>query len=158
MCQDQARKSVVLRDVDPEGPSARWCLDRYYAELDARFEGGFDPGNSGYAGAGDGSQTRTVLACEGDSPVGCASLIWSTLEVGEIKRMWVSPSARGHGIARLMLGHLEDVARAAGLKMLHLDTNRVLPEAQALYRKAGYRDIPRYSDNPYAHHWFGKDL
>ena len=38
-----------------------------------------------------------------------------------------------------------------------LDTNRSLAEAQALYRKAGYRDTERYNDNPYADFWFEKE-
>jgi hypothetical protein len=41
---------------------------------------------------------------------------------------------------------------------IRLDTNRALPEARALYRKSGYGEIARYSDNPYAHHWFEKRL
>jgi hypothetical protein len=39
-----------------------------------------------------------------------------------------------------------------------LDTNGSLGEAIALYRRSGYRDIERYNDNPYAEHWFAKDL
>jgi ribosomal protein S18 acetylase RimI-like enzyme len=39
-----------------------------------------------------------------------------------------------------------------------LDTNRSLVEAQALYRKLGYREIGRYNDNPYADHFFEKRL
>lgn len=39
-----------------------------------------------------------------------------------------------------------------------LDTNESLVEAIAMYERAGYQQIERYSDNPYAHHWFAKDL
>ena len=76
----------------------------------------------------------------------------------EIKRMWVAPEARGLGIARRLLEALEDQARGAGMKRLVLDTNRSLLEAQAMYRKAGYRARERYNDNPYADFWFEKDL
>jgi ribosomal protein S18 acetylase RimI-like enzyme len=41
---------------------------------------------------------------------------------------------------------------------VRLDTNGTLAEAQALYRKAGYREIERYNDNPYADFWFEKIL
>jgi hypothetical protein len=34
----------------------------------------------------------------------------------------------------------------------------VLVEAIAMYRRAGYREIPRYNDNPYARLWFEKAL
>jgi hypothetical protein len=53
---------------------------------------------------------------------------------------------------------LEALARGAKIETLRLDTNRVLVEAQAMYRGQGYRDIPRYNDNPNAHHWFEKKL
>ena len=45
-----------------------------------------------------------------------------------------------------------------GLATIRLDTNKALVEAHALYRKAGYREVARFNDNPYAHHWFEKAL
>ena len=78
--------------------------------------------------------------------------------VGEIKRMWVSPDARGMGVARRILARLEQAARENGWTLVRLDTNRTLAEAQLMYRKAGYREIPRYNDNPYADYWFEKEL
>jgi ribosomal protein S18 acetylase RimI-like enzyme len=72
--------------------------------------------------------------------------------------MWTAPEARGQGVARRVLHELEALARDAGIETLRLDTNRVLVEAQAMYRRAGYREIPRYNDNPYAHHWFERNL
>ena len=53
---------------------------------------------------------------------------------------------------------LEDTARELGWKRVRLDTNRALKEAQTMYRKAGYHEIGRYNDNPYADYWFEKDL
>jgi ribosomal protein S18 acetylase RimI-like enzyme len=44
------------------------------------------------------------------------------------------------------------------LHTVRLDTNKALPEALRLYRSAGYREIARFNDNPYAHHWFEKTL
>jgi GNAT superfamily N-acetyltransferase len=129
----------------------------YYKELAERFEGGFDPASKAYAGP-ETSTTYFALVQTDGEPVGCASLVWSDKTVGEIKRMWVSPSARGQGIAKRLLEHIESVARTEGLAAIRLDTNKALTEAHALYRHAGYRDIPRYNDNLYAHHWFGKEL
>ncbi len=157
---DQSRRveavAVELLPVDPDSDAARWCLEQYYRELVERFQGGFDPHVKAYAGAP--SHVHCIVAWRQGAAVGCGSLVWSGLTVGEIKRMWVAPDARGLGIARRLLMGLEDVARAAGLRAVRLDTNRVLSEAHALYRKAGYAEIARYSDNPYAHHWFGKTL
>jgi ribosomal protein S18 acetylase RimI-like enzyme len=72
--------------------------------------------------------------------------------------MWVAPSSRGQGIAQRLLEALEAHAVAMDLDTLRLDTNRNLTEARALYARNGYREIPRYNDNPYADHWFEKRL
>ena len=78
--------------------------------------------------------------------------------IGEIKRMWVAPSARGLGLAHRILQATEELARQAGLQKIQLDTNRSLGEARLLYLKNGYTEIPAYNDNPYAHYWFEKSL
>ena len=72
--------------------------------------------------------------------------------------MWVSPSARGLGLGRRLLSELERLAADHGVRRLRLETNRNLTEAIALYRSAGYRDVPAFNDEPYAHHWFEKTL
>jgi GNAT superfamily N-acetyltransferase len=56
----------------------------------------------------------------------------------EVKRMYVAPSARRRGLARIMLGHLESSARAAGADVMILETGTAQPEAMALYVAAGY--------------------
>jgi ribosomal protein S18 acetylase RimI-like enzyme len=92
------------------------------------------------------------------SHIGCGAL--HTLEpgVGEIKRMWVAPQARGLGVARRLLDALEGHARKLGMGRVRLDTNRALTQAQSMYRKAGYCEIERFNDNPYADFWFEKEL
>lgn len=154
------KASIEIAEVSAESTEAQRCLKLYYEELDRRFDGGFDPSVKAYAGTVTPTMPRTyfALARTGGEVAGCGSLIWSDLHAGEIKRMWVAPEARRLGVSRRILDHLESVARREGLAMLRLDTNRALAEAQALYRSAGYSEIPRYSDNPYAHHWFGKTL
>ena len=47
-------------------------------------------------------------------------------------------------------------ARELGVRTLRLETNRTLKEAQALYRKCGYREVEPFNDEPYAHRWFEK--
>lgn len=76
----------------------------------------------------------------------------------EIKRMYVLPEARSRGLARRLLSELEDVAQALGYERVRLDTGDPQPHARALYRSAGYRDIPDYNDNGYASYWGEKDL
>ena len=91
-------------------------------------------------------------------PVGCGALKRLDAREGEVKRVWTSPDARGLGVASRMMDRLEQLAREVGFAVVKLDTNRTLVEAQAMYHKRGYRTIERYNDNPYAHHWFEKDL
>jgi GNAT superfamily N-acetyltransferase len=62
----------------------------------------------------------------------------------EIKRMYVVPAARGRGLARAMLAHLERTAVAAGADVAVLETGTRQPEAIALYESAGYRPIPGF--------------
>jgi ribosomal protein S18 acetylase RimI-like enzyme len=42
--------------------------------------------------------------------------------------------------------------------MIRLETQKSLTEAQRLYRSCGYREVPRFNDEGYAHHWFEKRL
>lgn len=78
----------------------------------------------------------------------------------EIKRMYVTPAARGAGLARRMLAELERTAGAAGHRRVILETGSKQPEAVALYRSAGYSEIPAfgyYACTPHSMH-FGKVL
>jgi ribosomal protein S18 acetylase RimI-like enzyme len=72
--------------------------------------------------------------------------------------MWVDPSVRGLGVGRRLLTELERRARAAGTRVLRLETNRSLAEAIALYRASGFVEVPAFNREPYAHHWFEKKL
>ena len=88
--------------------------------------------------------------------VGCGAFRTLQAGIGEIRRMWVAPQTRGLGIARSILERLEREAWQRGLRAVRLDTNAALTEALRLYRSAGYGEIARFNDNPYAHHWFEK--
>ena len=72
--------------------------------------------------------------------------------------MWVAESARGLGVGRRILTELEQLAATSGVRTVRLETNRTLIEAIGLYRSAGYVEVPAFSDEPYAHHWFEKRL
>ena len=74
----------------------------------------------------------------------------------EIKRMWVARDARGHGIGRRLLEELEKRVVESGATVAHLETNASLVEAIAMYRKAGYREVEPFNDEPFADHWFEK--
>jgi GNAT superfamily N-acetyltransferase len=151
---------IELEVVDPAHPDAQHCLRAYLAEIDARFDTGFDPDRSLPAGLDELSPPAglLVVARRGGEPVGCAGLKLHGDEPAELKRMWVAVPARGLGLARRLLADVEARAAAHGAPALRLDTNRTLAEAISLYRSAGFREIDAYNDEPYAHHWFEKDL
>ncbi len=78
----------------------------------------------------------------------------------EVKRMYVVPRARGRGLARLMLAHLERTAGEAGAEAMVLETGIEQPEAIALYLSSGYTAIPGfgfYRESPISR-CFGRSL
>jgi DNA-binding MarR family transcriptional regulator/GNAT superfamily N-acetyltransferase len=145
---------------DPRDPAARACLRAYEEELARRFDGGFDPARS--ISAGDHEMTPPeglfLVALLHGEPAGCGALKFHPGAPAEVKRMWVSPSVRGLGLGRRLLAELETQAAAHGVRVLRLETNQTLTEAVALYRSAGYREVPAFNDEPYAHHWFEKAI
>jgi GNAT superfamily N-acetyltransferase len=86
----------------------------------------------------------TALAIgPGDRPVGLAAL----RRLGsdwEVKRVVVLAEARGQGVGRLLMAHLEKFATAHDIRRLILQTGDRQPDAVALYRKLGYVPIPIY--------------
>ena len=150
--------AVQIEAEAPDTDDAHWCFTQYFRELAQRFETGFDPAKSISAEAGDLTPPAGVLiiARLDGRPIGCGALKVKDRDIGEIKRMWVSPDARGLGLGRRILEMLEALAKDFGLTTLRLETNRALKEAQALYRTCGYLEVEPFNDEPYAHHWFEK--
>ena len=151
---------VRVRVCDPRHPDARHCLQGYLGELSHRFDGGFDPALS--ISAEDRELTPPaglfLVATLHDEPVGCGGIKLPAGASAYIKRMWVSPAVRGLGLGRRLLAELEERAAARQMLAVQLETNRALPEAIALYRSAGYREVPPFNHEPYAQHWFEKSL
>lgn len=151
---------VEVEAVDPADRAARECLAAYVDELGRRFEAGFDPARSISA---EDDELRPpaglfLLATLRGEAVGCGALKLHGRRPAEIKRMWVATSVRGLGIGRRLLAELERRAGDAGARAVRLETNKTLVEAVSLYRSAGYREVEAFNDEPYAHHWFEKQL
>jgi DNA-binding MarR family transcriptional regulator/GNAT superfamily N-acetyltransferase len=152
--------SVTMAPTDPTRPEARRCINAYLAELDRRFDMGFDPSLSISA---DDDELRPpagllVVAWMHGEPVGCGGLKFHGENPAELKRMWVAEAARGIGVGRRLLRHLEQLAATHGARSVRLETNGTLTEAVSLYRSAGYLEVPAFNDEPYANHWFQKEL
>jgi DNA-binding MarR family transcriptional regulator/GNAT superfamily N-acetyltransferase len=144
----------------PVSGAARFCIQSYVAELDNRFDAGFDPNQSISADPAELTEPVGLLlvARLRDEPIGCGALKFHDGEPVEIKRMWVATSARGLGVGRRILSELERHARQRGARVVRLETNGTLSEAINLYRSAGYTEVDAFNDEPYAHHWFEKRI
>lgn len=96
------------------------------------------------------------LAWKGREPVGCIALRpvvshlaqQRTRNVGEIKRMYTRPAARGLGVARRMCDALLAAARQAGYRELWLDSDPELVAALMLYESLGFAPVDRYNQDP----------
>jgi DNA-binding MarR family transcriptional regulator len=151
---------VEVAPTDPSRPHARHCLRAYFAELDRRFDAGFDADRSIRAADDELRPPAGVLlvATLRAAPIGCAALKLHGDAPAEVKRMWVAESARGLGVGRRLLCDAESYAAEHGARVLRLETNRSLVEAINLYRSAGYLEVEAFNEEPYAHHWFEKTI
>ncbi|MDE2792687.1 MAG: GNAT family N-acetyltransferase [Paracoccaceae bacterium] len=77
--------------------------------------------------------------------VGCAALV-SCDGYGEIKRLFVEPAWRGHGIGRALMARIESEAAGQGLPMVRLETGARLAAAVRLYETLGYQECGRFGD------------
>ncbi len=151
---------LELHRCDPRAEPAVYCLGEYYAELERRFDRGFDVSLSCDPEADDMLPPNGAfyVAMSDGLPQGCCGLKGTGKGYAEIKRLWVAPSARGLGVAQRLLLACEDQARALTISLLRLDTNSALPEAARLYNKEGWTQIDRFNDDPYPDLFFEKAL
>jgi ribosomal protein S18 acetylase RimI-like enzyme len=154
------QSQLIISPAPAASAEVRACFMRYFAELDRRFETGFDVTRSIRADAADLTPPAglVLLARIRQEPVACGALKLHPDGIAELKRMWVSPHMRGLGLGGRMLRELERHAVEHGARVIHLETNRSLTEAIALYRRSGYLEVPAFNDEPFAHHWFEKRL
>ena len=82
-----------------------------------------------------------------DEPVGCGAIM---LKGGyaEVKRIYVSPRARGLGLGKLILGRLERETRAEGLRLMRLETGTLQPQALSLFAAMGFARCGCFGDYP----------
>jgi GNAT superfamily N-acetyltransferase len=142
-----------IRDEAYDSPSARLLVGAVQAEYVERYGGPdrtpVDPTEFAPPAG------RFVVGYLDGAPVAMGGLRrhqggGSTVEV-EVKRMYVAPSARRLGLARLVLTALEDRAQSLGATRVVLETGQRQPEAIKLYESSGYTPIEgfgHYRDAP----------
>ena len=80
------------------------------------------------------------------APAGCGGVQLFGTDYAEVKRMFVRPGFRGLGLARQMLSHLADYARAHGVNRLRLETGIHQKDAIRLYEGMGFQRIPPFGE------------
>jgi GNAT superfamily N-acetyltransferase len=96
---------------------------------------------------------RVLIATLDSVAVACGAIQPLDDRTAEIRRMYVRPECRGNGIGRRVLAALEDLAAGSQYSIAQLETGARQPEAIAMYRSAGYTDIPPfgpYLANPFS--------
>lgn len=139
---------------------ARDLLREYERALgvDLCFQG-FEAELSALPGAYTPPSGRLILAWRGEEPIGCVALQRVNDSRGEMKRLYVRPSARGLGLGRSLVTRILNDAKAIGYSEVVLDTLPSMIEAQRLYEQFGFRDIDPYRPNPIVgSRYLGKSL
>ncbi|UPT61383.1 MAG: GNAT family N-acetyltransferase [Hyphomonadaceae bacterium JAD_PAG50586_4] len=68
--------------------------------------------------------------------------------VGEVKRMFVKPEARGLGVGGAILARIEDLARQEGLSRVVLETGSNFDAAKRVYERGGFQTCEPVLDYP----------
>jgi GNAT superfamily N-acetyltransferase len=136
--------TVSIRADDPLGTEAQCLLEQMIAEARERYGDVIAP--SAPAPRNEPITARSVflIARIGDEPVGCGALRPLDDITAEVRRMYVTPSARRRGIGRRLLRELERTAAEFGYRVVRLETGNRQPEAVALYEGFGFRRIAPY--------------
>jgi GNAT superfamily N-acetyltransferase len=137
--------------ADPAAPDAAGLIAELDAEFHQRYPGepvfGIDA-SAFVAGGG-----VFLIAYLAGVPAGCGAVRPIDDGVVEVKRMFVRPAARGHGIARALLTALEAIAIERGYTTSRLETGLRQPEAIGLYESFGYHRVPcwgEYAASPHS--------
>ncbi len=149
--------AITFVSTSLDDPVAQQIHARYLLDIETRY--GTGPGDVP-SHEFDEPAGQFVIARNGAVVVGCAGIRRRTDRVAELKRMYVVPEARGLGVARSMLTHLEAVARRMGYTEVWLETGTEQPEAMSLYDSSGYLPIAPYGafrDSP-LNRCYGKEL
>jgi GNAT superfamily N-acetyltransferase len=133
----------MIRHEPPTAPASQALFVEYLELVRARLGDAFVPSEQIFATEDDfhGAGAAWLVLYDGDAAVACGGLRPLEPGVAEIKRMFVTASARGRGHARTLLAELERLATEDGRERVRLYTTDVLREARALYSACGYRPV-----------------
>lgn len=98
-----------------------------------------------------------LVARQDGTVIGCVGLLLLPPGLGEVRRVFVEPAARGRGVGGQLLRAVEDEARSRAVTRLRLDTRSELVEARRLYARSGYHEVAPFNGG-WADHWYEKHL
>lgn len=162
---EEHSEGLVVEVAAPGSDDARGVLRAYTDEVASRFYG--RPATTAEVDAAleahpsdDLAPPRglLLLARSPTAVLGCAGLRLLPGAIGEVKRVYVTPTARGRGLGRHLVGDVEQQARRHAVTLLRLDTRADLVVVRGLYAALGYQEVPAFDGGPYAEHWFAKTL
>lgn len=136
--------AVTIASESPRQPD----VVRLIEALDAYLAGLYPPESNHFLDieALCAPDIRFFVARLDGAVTGCGALRVDAGGYGEVKRMYVSPGARGRRLGRAILRCIEDEAQTAGLSCLRLETGIHQAEALALYGSAGYRSCEAFGE------------
>ena len=139
---------IVLTLDDPFRPEALALADEFWKLLGELY--GDEGENQLFPSELSGVGCAFILVWQEGKAVGCGAVrpLSDDLsgETGELKRIFVTASARRQGISRLLMARLQEEARRLGYKRLCLETGTPQFEAMALYESDGWHSIPTYGE------------
>jgi putative acetyltransferase len=137
---------LEIEPVDPQHLQALALLAEAAIEARTRYPELFKPDSPAPTNVPLGEREVYLLARRDGVAVGCGALRRIDPTTGEIRRMFVTHSARREGVARALLARLEADALALGYRRLVLETGVKQKPAMALYRAAGWRKTKPYGN------------
>jgi GNAT superfamily N-acetyltransferase len=144
-----------IRLIEPDSAerwaAARRLIEEYAASLqvDLGFQHFEDEVNN--LAREYGPPHGALLLAEQDGGfLGCVALRKFSDDACEMKRLYVVPASRGHGVGRPLVEGIIARARQLGYKRMVLDTLPSMKEAHRLYNSLGFKPIPAYRYNPIA--------
>ena len=93
-------------------------------------------------------QGELLVALENDEVLGMVAYHRLTSKRCEMKRLYLTPNARGRHLGERLVDAIIDHAKASGYEEMVLDTIKPLKAAVSLYRKFGFEECEAYYDNP----------
>ncbi|MEQ8435892.1 MAG: GNAT family N-acetyltransferase [Ilumatobacter fluminis] len=152
---------LLFEETDLDDPDTMALVERLNEELAAVAT---EPGENHFSlttAEVTGDAGRMVRARLDGRLVGCGAIRRIEPHVGELKRMFVDPDARGRRVGAALLDQLELRATRLGLDQLKLETGPRQVAARALYERSGYARCPawgEYLDSPATSMCYAKSL